>query len=113
MKELTNIQSTVFAADLVVCDLLHLCYRGVWSWCYGLFIEMLLREGSPCFFDTAVLTLMLFLYFFLALPVLNSLLFLLFWIKKTTNGCKAASKLLYQCFSLALLQQRQKGKHLL
>lgn len=52
------------------------------------------------YFGTSILTLTLFLYFSLALPVLTSLLFLLFWIKKTKNGCKAASKLLYQCFSL-------------
>lgn len=63
------------------------------------------------FFGTSILTLTLFLYFSLALPVLTSLLFLPFWIKKTKNGCKAASKLLYQCFSLAHLQQWQKWKH--
>jgi len=40
----------VFAPDLVVCDLLDLCHRGVWAWCHWLFVEMLLREGSTCFF---------------------------------------------------------------
>lgn len=90
----------MFATDLTESDLLDLCHRWVWAWCHGLSVEMLLREGNSCFFQHSysnshpVRTL--------ALPVLISLLYLLFWTKKTKMGAKQQIIFLYQCFSLAL-----------